>query len=147
MQNEIIPQAAPTAESPSESPTIESPAEPGEESFGDMLAQFEHTHTRTGENGAKQMDGTVVSKDTEFVYLDIGFKTEGVLPLAAFDNNAEGVSAGDKFPVSVKGRNPEGYYELSRQKVVQPTDWSSLEEAFAQKTAVVGTGTAAVKGG
>jgi small subunit ribosomal protein S1 len=147
MQNEITPEAPPAAAAPSESPAIESPSESGEESFGDMLAQFEHAHTRTDEGGARQMDATVVSKDAEFVYLDIGFKTEGVLPLSAFDNNAEGVSAGDKFPVSVKGRNPEGYYELSRQKVVQPTDWSSLEEAFAQKTAVVGTVTAAVKGG
>jgi small subunit ribosomal protein S1 len=147
MENEIIPEAAPAAESSAESPAIESPVDAGEESFGDMLAQFEHMHTRTDESGAKQMDGTVVSKDAEFVYLDIGFKTEGVLPLSAFDNNAEGVSAGDTFPVSVKGRNPEGYYELSRKKVVQPTDWSSLEEAFAQKTEVVGTVTAAVKGG
>jgi small subunit ribosomal protein S1 len=47
----------------------------------------------------------------------------------------------------VKGRNAERYYELSRHKVVQPTDWSSLEEAFAQKTPVVGIVTAVVKGG
>jgi small subunit ribosomal protein S1 len=81
------------------------------------------------------------------VYVDIGYKSEGILPRSAFENNAEGVAVGDKFPVSVKGRNAERYYELSRHKVVQPTDWSSLEEAFAQKTPVVGTVTAVVKGG
>jgi small subunit ribosomal protein S1 len=36
--------------------------------------------------------------------------------------------------VAVKGRNAEGYYELSRFKVEQPRDWSALERAFADKT-------------
>jgi len=138
MPNETTPEAAPIVEDPTETPA---------ESFGDLLAEFEHAHSHTTEGGGKQMEGTVISKDGEFVYLDIGYKTEGVLPLSAFDNNAEGVSSGDKFPVSVKGRNAERYYELSRHKVVLPTDWSSLEEAFAQKSAVVGTVTAVVKGG
>ncbi len=138
MPNEINPETAPIVED-----TPENPAE----SFGDLLAEFEHTHSHTAEGGAKQLEGSVVSKDAEFVYLDIGYKTEGVLPLGSFDNNAEGVSPGDKFPVSVKGRNAERYYELSRHKVVLPTDWSTLEEAFAQKSAVVGTVTAVVKGG
>jgi small subunit ribosomal protein S1 len=70
-----------------------------------------------------------------------------VLPRSAFENNADGVKPGDKFPVSVTGRNEEGYYDLSRFKVAQPRDWSALEEAFAQKLAVVGTVTAVVKGG
>jgi small subunit ribosomal protein S1 len=131
----------PTVETPSESP-----AETPEESFADLLAQFEHTHSHQAE-GAKQLEGTVVSLDAEFVYLDIGYKSEGILPRSAFDNNADGVAAGDTFPVSVKGRNAERYYELSRHKVVQPTDWASLEEAFIQKTPVVGIVTAVVKGG
>ena len=47
----------------------------------------------------------------------------------------------------MKGRNLEGYYELSRLRVTLPTDWSSLEEAFEQKSAVVGIVTGVVKGG
>jgi small subunit ribosomal protein S1 len=47
----------------------------------------------------------------------------------------------------VKGRNVERYYELSLLRVAQPTDWASLEVAFAQRTAVVGTVTGVVKGG
>ena len=138
MPNEITPEVAPVVED-----TPETPAE----SFGELLAEFEHAHSHKAEGDAKQMEGTVVSKDGEFVYLDIGYKTEGILPLSAFDNNADAVSPGDKFPVSVKGRNVERYYELSRHRVVLPTDWSTLEEAFAQKSAVVGTVTAVVKGG
>ena len=54
---------------------------------------------------------------------------------------------GDKMKVSVKGRNPEGYYELSRFKVEQPTDWSTLEKAFAEQTPIMGTVTGLIKGG
>ena len=126
---------------------VEVTSEKNAESFGDLLAQFERSHSRPSGGGAKQMEGAVVSIDADLVYLNIGFKTEGVLPRGAFDNNAEGVAQGDRFPVSVKGRNPEGYYELSRFQVTQPKDWSSLEEAFARGSAIVGTVTGAVKGG
>ena len=54
---------------------------------------------------------------------------------------------GDKLPVSIKGRDPEGYYELSRIKVERPKDWSALERAFADKATIAGTVTAVVKGG
>jgi small subunit ribosomal protein S1 len=57
------------------------------------------------------------------------------------------VKPGDKMPVSIKGRDPEGYYELSRIKVERPKDWSSLEKAFADKAAIAGTISAVVKGG
>jgi small subunit ribosomal protein S1 len=138
MSNEIIPKA---------SPPIEATPEPTTESFGELLAQFEHSHSHKVEGGARQLEGVVVSVDAESVYLDIGFKAEGILPRTAFENNAEGIASGDKFPVSVKGRNLEGYYELSRLRVTLPTDWSSLEEAFAQKSVVVGIVTGVVKGG
>ncbi|MES2221511.1 MAG: 30S ribosomal protein S1 [Acidobacteriota bacterium] len=139
MPNEITPNSSPSP--------VDTAAEPATESFGEMLAQFEHSHSHKVEGGARQLEGVVVSLDADSVYLDIGFKAEGILPRSAFENNADGVTAGDKFPVSVKGRNLEGYYELSRLRVTLPTDWSSLEEAFAQKSAVVGIVTGVVKGG
>jgi small subunit ribosomal protein S1 len=126
---------------------VESPAEESTESFSELLAEFEHSHTHKAEGDAKQLEGTVVSLDAESVYLDIGYKTEGILPRTAFVQNAEGVEPGNTFSVSVKGRNVERYYELSLLRVAQATDWASLEEAFAQKTAVVGTVTGVVKGG
>jgi hypothetical protein len=123
------------------------PSEEPEESFADLLSAFERSHSHKSEPGAKQLQGTVVSLSAEQVFLDIGYKTEGVLPRSAFENNAEGVKPGDSFPVSVTGRNTEHYYELSRFKVAQPRDWSALEAAFADKTAVVGTVTEVIKGG
>jgi small subunit ribosomal protein S1 len=133
--------ADPEQAKPAENPDAENP----ESSFGEMLSQFEESHRK--EPGAKQLEGTVISVSADAVYLDIGYKTEGVLARTAFRDNAESVKAGDRFRVSVKGRNAERYYELSLARVSQPTDWESLEEAFAQKLAIPGTVTAVVKGG
>lgn len=117
------------------------------QSFEDILKQFEQTHTHKAPAGDRQLEGTVVAVSAESVFLDIGYKTEGILPLAPFTGAGETVKVGDKFQVSVKGRNQEGYYELSRKKVELPKDWSALEAAFADKTVILGTVTAVVKGG
>jgi small subunit ribosomal protein S1 len=117
------------------------------ENFADILSDFERSHTHKPASGARQLEGTVVSLSADQVFLDIGYKTEGVLLRSAFESDADAVKPGDKFPVSVTGRNEEGYYELSRFKVAQPRDWTALQDAFAQKLAVVGTVTAVVKGG
>lgn len=117
------------------------------ESFADLLRDFERSHTHKSEPGAKQLQGTVISLSADQVFLDIGYKTEGVLPRSAFENNAEAVKPGDTVPVSVTGRNEEHYYELSRFKVAQVRDWTALEAAFAEKLAVVGTVTEVIKGG
>jgi small subunit ribosomal protein S1 len=136
---------APAAEA-APAPTPE-PDEP-EESFADLLNDFERSHSHKSEQpGQRQLQGVVVSLSADQVFLDIGYKTEGVLPRSAFLNNAEDLHPGDTFPVSVTGRNTEHYYELSRFKVAQPRDWSALEAAFAEKLAIVGTVTEVRKGG
>jgi small subunit ribosomal protein S1 len=117
------------------------------ESFGSLLSQFEKTHGGQSKTEASQKEGIVISISLDSVFLDIGFKIEGVLSRGEFENNAQGITVGDRFPVSVKGRNEEGYYALSRLKIAQPTDWPSLEEAYTQKAAVAGTVTSIVKGG
>jgi small subunit ribosomal protein S1 len=123
------------------------PANEPAESFGDILSQYEQSHSHRIEEGKRGLEGTVIAVTGESVYLDIGFKTEGIIPLADFQSAGETVKAGDKIPVSIKGRGPEGYYELSRTKVERPKDWSSLEKAFADKTPIAGVITAVVKGG
>jgi len=117
------------------------------ESFDTILSQFERTHSHRSGEGGRQLSGTVVAVSAEFVFVDIGYKTEGVLPVSLFENAQETVEPGSKLLVSVKGRNEEGYYELSRLRVEQPKDWSALEQAFADKTTIAGTVTAVVKGG
>ena len=123
------------------------PANEPAESFGDILSQYEQAHSHRVEEGKRGLEGTVIAVTGESVYLDIGFKTEGIIPLANFQSGGETVKAGDRMPVSIKGRDPEGYYELSRTKVERPKDWTSLEKAFADKTPIAGVITAIVKGG
>jgi small subunit ribosomal protein S1 len=117
------------------------------ESFDTILSQFEQTHSHRSGEGGRQLSGTVVAVSPEFVFVDIGYKTEGVLPASLFENAQETVAPGAKLLVSVKGRNEEGYYELSRLRVETPKDWTALEQAFADKAVIVGTVTAVVKGG
>jgi small subunit ribosomal protein S1 len=126
--------------------TAESAAEP-DESFSKMLSQYEKSHSRKSEDGGKQLVGTVIAVSGDSVFLDIGFKSEGILPLAGLQGAGQLVKPGDKLPVSVKGRDPEGYYQLTRAKVERPKDWSALEKAFADKATIVGTVTGVIKGG
>jgi small subunit ribosomal protein S1 len=123
------------------------PAAEETESFSELLSQYEQSHARQPEEGNRQVEGTVIAVSADSVFVDIGYKTEGVLPLAPLEAAGEVPKPGDRIPVTVKGRNAEGYYDLTRHKVVQPTDWSSLEQAFAAQAIITGTVTAAVKGG
>jgi small subunit ribosomal protein S1 len=118
-----------------------------DESFKDILSQFEQSKSRKPAEAGQGREGTVIAVTVDSVLVDIGFKTEGILPLAAFQSAGEAVKVGDKLVVSIKGRDPEGYYELTLGKIERPKDWASLEKAFAEKTTIVGTVTGVVKGG
>jgi small subunit ribosomal protein S1 len=122
----------------------ESQAAESTQSFGDILSQFQKTHSHRAEGG-QQLEGTVIAVTNEAVFFDIGFKSEGILPLAALQG--ETLKPGDKARVTVKGRDLDGYYELSRFKVARPADWDAFEKAFKDKSSILGTVTAVVKGG
>ena len=130
-----------TTDAPEPTPLTE-PAE----SFKDIFSEYEQSHSRKKEPGAQGREGTVITITADAIVLDIGYKTEGVLPLTAFPADKP-PQPGDKVQVTIKGRDPEGYYELTRGKVERPTDWASLEKAFAEKSTIVGTVTGVVKGG
>ncbi len=119
------------------------------ENFADILSQYEQSHTHKPEAGGQGLTGTVVAVSAEQVFIDVGQKIEGVMPAADFKDPSGKVNVrvGDQFPVSIKGRNEEGYYELSKVHVERPKDWSSLEAAFAEKRAIAGVVSAVVKGG
>jgi small subunit ribosomal protein S1 len=128
------------------STTETTPASEPTQSFKDIFSEYEQSHSRKKEAGAQGREGIVITVTADSVVLDIGFKTEGALPLTAFPADKP-PKPGDKIQVTVKGRDPEGYYELTRGKVERPTDWASLEKAFSEKSTIVGTVTGVVKGG
>jgi len=131
---------------PAARPGSLAPNDPAE-SFGDILSQYEQSHSHKPDEGARGLEGTVVAISGDSVLIDIGYKIEGIIPVAEFEAAGESVKRGDKMTVNIKGRGPEGYYELSRIKVERPKDWSSLEKAFAEKAAIAGVITAVIKGG
>ena len=132
---------APTTAAPESTPASEPT-----ESFKDVFSEYEQSHSRNREPGSQGREGTVIALTADSIVLDIGFKTEGILPLTAFPPDKP-PKPGDKVKVTVKGRDPDGYYELTRGKVERPTDWASLEKAFAEKSTIIGTVTGVVKGG
>ena len=126
-----------------------------EESFGDILSEFERGHAQPAKaseesSGGGTIDGTVISVNPLVgVFVDIGRKHEGILPLDAIRTAVGQVNlkAGDPVKVSVGGRDENGYYQLSMFKVVVPKDWSGLERAFAEKSIITGTVEEVIKGG
>jgi len=120
-----------------------------ESSFGDILNQFEQTHTHEAPAGEKGREATVVAINDENVFFDIGQKTEGIMPVSALrdDKGPVPVKPGDVILVGVNGRNEEGYYQLSLIKVDRPKDWSGLQKAFDEKLTISGLVTAVIKGG
>ena len=83
MSNPNTPESTPTTE-----PT---------ESFDKIFAEYEHAHPRHTGEGNKQIEGTVVAVSADSVFVDIGYKTEGVLPLEPFLTANESVQPGDKL--------------------------------------------------
>ena len=119
----------------SDAPEASSP----DTSFGDILSEFEQAHHAGG--GA--VEGTIVSVTPDGAFVDIGRKTDGVLPL---DPKLE-LKPGMKVLVSIRGRDQEGNYLLSTIKVEIPRDWTGLEAAFNEKRTIGGTVLQVVKGG
>ncbi|MGH9718837.1 MAG: 30S ribosomal protein S1 [Bryobacteraceae bacterium] len=114
-------------------------------SFGDILSEYESQHGGPASRTRETVAGTVIKVSPDQVFIDIGLKTEGVIAVADF--HPDPPKQGETLHVSIAGRSPEGYYQLSRVKVARPKDWSSLEHAFAEKKAIAGVVSAVVKGG
>ena len=115
-------------------------------SFAEILSEFEQQHH--GPPRGQAIDGTVVSITPDSVFVDIGRKLDGVLPLDLF-RSATGelsVKIGDRLMVSITGNDGEAY-SLSTVKVERPRDWSALERAFAEHRDIGGVVTELVKGG
>jgi len=75
-------------------------------SFGDILSQFEQAHASTPRPDASGREGTVIAVKGDSVFVDLGMKIEGILPVSEFHDP---VQPGDKLRVGIMGRNEEGY--------------------------------------
>ncbi len=117
--------------------------------FGDILSQFEQEHTEHSETPGQPVEGTVVAVRDDLVFVDIGRKTEGVVPVDSLKDEQGNVTVqtGDKMLVNITGRTEDGNYRLSTVRVERPKDWSGLQEAFAEGRIIGGTVQEVIKGG
>ncbi|HUE38404.1 MAG TPA: 30S ribosomal protein S1 [Candidatus Binatia bacterium] len=124
------------------------PSAPKREEVEDFGALFENS-LRTIKPG-EVVRGHVVQVTRDYVTVDIGYKSEGQIPIQEFlarDGSVE-VAEGDEVDVyfdSSEGEN--GGIALSRSRAEQLKVWTDIERAFQASTYVEGTIVGKVKGG
>lgn len=97
--------------------------------------------------------GTVIQVVGEEVSVNLGFKSDGVIPRGEFSRDttvvpSQVVKAGDEIEVFVVRVNDgDGNVLLSRKRIEEQKGMEDIEKAFNEKTVVTGTVTDVVKGG
>ncbi|MQA76881.1 MAG: 30S ribosomal protein S1 [Streptosporangiales bacterium] len=104
-------------------------------------------------NDGDIVDGTVVKVDRDEVLLDIGYKTEGVIPSRELSikhdvDPAEVVSVGDGVEALVlQKEDKEGRLILSKKRAQYERAWGTIEKIKDDDGIVTGTVIEVVKGG
>ena len=104
-------------------------------------------------NDGDIVEGTVVKVDHDEVLLDIGYKTEGVIPVRELSikhdvDPDEVVEVGDQIDALVLTKeDKEGRLILSKKRAQYERAWGAIEELKEKDEAVTGTVIEVVKGG
>lgn len=114
----------------------------------DFSKLFEGNNIEKLEEGST-VKGVIVNMDDESVMIDIGFKSEGRVPLKDFpESEIDSLSIGDEVLVFVERlENSSQEISLSRHRAVQEESWSKLERVLKKGENVDGVITTKVKGG
>ncbi len=95
--------------------------------------------------------GTVVAVNDDSVMVDVGFKSEGLIPADQFRDRETGeltVKPGDEVEVFVERMDEgSGDIRLSRDRAARLKTWRHIEEAFKEERPVTGKVLERVKGG
>src|SRR6202521_2247815 len=94
--------------------------------------------------------GTVVKVTPTEVIVDVGFKSEGLIPLEEFLDETGQVTAqpGDIVDVLLeRTEDREGYVVLSRERAEKMKIWDEVEKAYAERKVVIGRVIERIKGG
>jgi small subunit ribosomal protein S1 len=157
------PQAAaapPTVVADAPAPVAAAPApahaEHGLESMDDFsaaLAAFEREQAAEAAAveayGDKIVSGTVLKQTEKHLVVDVGLKSEGLVPLEQVLDHTGAVKfqPGDVIEVVIEREEPEGGYLVSFERAQRLRVWDVIEKAAADKTPVIGTVVSRVKGG
>jgi len=96
------------------------------------------------------LTGLIVDVTPDVVIVNVGLKSEAVIPLEQFKNERGEleVKAGDSVEVALDSvEDGTGETRLSREKAKRARTWTRLEEAFNKAEIVTGVITGRVKGG
>src|ERR1700741_1375903 len=118
---------------------------------GQLIPDYESTFPEI--NGAQVLHGTVVRVDKDEVLVDIGYKSEGVIPVSELSirrsvNPADEVSVGDEIAALVMTKeDAEGRLILSQKRSRFEIEGKAIETAYEQSEPVTGRVIEVVKGG
>jgi len=121
----------------------------GGDDFASALESFT-TETEEIEGDERVIKGTVLKLTPSHVVVDIGAKSEGMLPLAEVLDHAgkPKFQPGDSIDVMrEKGAAEEGYINLSHQKAQRLRAWDEIEKAYNEKKPIPATVIERIKGG
>jgi len=96
------------------------------------------------------VQGTVVAVQRDNVIIDIGGKSEGMIPLNEFSGAAGEITvkAGDRIDVYIESReNDDGLVTLSKEKADKMKVWDEISGACERDELIEGTISQRVKGG
>jgi small subunit ribosomal protein S1 len=99
----------------------------GEESFRELFENSPQGNLAVGD----VVEGTVIQVNPDSVVVDVGYKSEGVIPLSEFsvDGQPADIKVNDKIDVLFeRAENDSGLIGLSKEKADRQKVWNSLEE-------------------
>ena len=124
-----------------------------QEDFSSLLREFENEHPRTTKQTPEigdKVQGTVVSIQGDYLFVDLGSKTEGMVEIEEF-TDADGnlsIGIGDPIEIAVSGKDEEsGTLLLGARHARHARGSEGLRQAFEQHTPVEGRVTGVIKGG
>jgi small subunit ribosomal protein S1 len=123
------------------------------EDFSAALAAFERELAAEAAAveafGDKIVSGTVIKQTEKHLVVDVGLKSEGLVPLEQVLDHTGAVKfqPGDAIDVVIEREEPEGGYLVSFERAQRLRVWDVIEKAASDKTPVTGTVVSRVKGG
>jgi small subunit ribosomal protein S1 len=123
------------------------PAAPENDPYAHLIDDYSHFPTM---HQGEIRQGRVVSISGDGVVVDVGSKSEGMVPLEQFRNplGEIRVQPGDVIDVMVENTAEiDGYVRLSHERARKLRLWERLEKAYAEKTPISGVAVERVKGG
>jgi small subunit ribosomal protein S1 len=122
------------------------------EDFASALESFEQEQAQTEAalNDEQIVSGHVLKVTPQYVVVDIGYKSEGVVPVAEFTDHEGNVTVhpGDEIAVMREpGHTEEGYINLSHQKAQRLRAWDDIEKAYNDKASIKARVIDRIKGG